>query len=119
MIGGVDYVVNRRTATNVFTPTIPLLPATFVSASSQEALYTPTTYTWELTPTIAIAQNSILLFTFPSEITLVESSVTCTLTIGGVTAASSAVTILSSNAPVQISISDGFTSDYTTTGTPF
>jgi hypothetical protein len=67
-----------------------------------------------------ISQNSILNIVLPSEITLVELSVTCTLTIGVVTTTLSSVSIISSTAPVQISITDAFASaDYTTTGTPF
>jgi hypothetical protein len=73
-----------------------------------------------VTPPTAISQNSILNIILPSEITLVELSVACTVTIGVDSTNLSSVSIISSTAPVQISITDAFASgDYTTTGTSF
>jgi hypothetical protein len=75
IIGGVSYLIDTNTFSNVYTPTRGLIGMSIHLISSYRTYESPTEYTFKITPSKKMPGGSTITITIPPVITLVGSTV--------------------------------------------
>ena len=84
IVDGNPYHIDTNYFTNVFTPVRGHIGMNVFLISSYETYKSPTSYTFEITPTKKMPEKSILIIEIPPVITVLTAAVpSCTYTLNG------------------------------------